>query len=264
MHTRFRISFSSALGLLCMLRTSGAAAADVHCQAQSSPEQKTLVELYTSDGCSSCPPANQWLSSVLASGHSSIIPVSLHVTYWNYLGWQDAYSNQFFDQRQNWYAGRASNNFPYTPELFRNGREWQGWRGRGNTSDRESIAPPAPVTLAMDLRHVTTGSLDVQVTIRQQQAGALPQNANPQLVVFLYEDGVVEHPDAGELRGERLRHDHVVRAWKTVDRPQFQQANALQFVLPPDTDAARSGLVAFLQDRTSGAVFQAIDLPYCR
>lgn len=252
----------TAFGALVTLGVTSAAAAETQCRAESATAQKVLVELYTSDGCSSCPPANQWLSSVLAKPHSAIIPVSLHVTYWNQLGWRDAFSDPFFDQRQAWYASRADNPFSYTPELIRNGREWHGWRGQ--SSDRESESPPAHVGLALELIQGTPGTLHARVLIHEVQQAALPLRTDDQLVVFLYEDGVTEHPDAGELRGVLLRHDHVVRAWKTIDRPQFGQVHDLQFIVPAQMNTAKGGLIAFLQDRTSGAVLQAIDLPICR
>ena len=106
MHIRLTMTARYALAALLALGSTHAVSAEASCRAESAATQKTLVELFTSDGCSSCPPANQWVSSVLADRHSSIIPVSLHVTYWNYLGWRDAYSASFFDQRQDWYAQR--------------------------------------------------------------------------------------------------------------------------------------------------------------
>ncbi len=262
MYRNFTMRLLPAFGALVALGVAAAAAAETQCRAESSTAQKVLVELYTSDGCSSCPPANQWLSAVLANRHSAIIPVSLHVTYWNQLGWRDAYSDPFFDQRQAWYASRADNPFSYTPEMIRNGREWHGWRGQ--SSDREREGPPAQVGLALELIQGTPGTLKARVLIEEAQSGTLPRHTDYQLVAFLYEDGLSEHPDAGELRGVLLRHDHVVRAWKTIDRPQFGQVQDVHFIVPPQMNIAKGGLIAFLQDRTSGAVLQAIDLPICR
>lgn len=265
MFSRIHLRLRSALRLILALAGAAslaAAAAETACHAVSAPEQATLVELFTSDGCSSCPPANAWLSSVLAQGRSSIIPVSLHVTYWNYLGWRDAFSAAFFDQRQDWYAQRASNRFPYTPELIRNGQEWQGWRNGGDA--RPQTAARAPVSLDVALRQAAGDTLDVQVAIRELSPGAVPHPADSQLLVYLYQDGVAQHPDAGELRGALLRHDHVVRAWQAIDQPAFGTPQLVHLAQPPEADRSATGVVAFLQDRRSGAVLQALDLHYCR
>ena len=254
-----------ALRLLMALLSAGTAsaiAAESSCRAVSAAEQATLVELFTSDGCSSCPPANAWLSSVLARGHSTVIPVSLHVTYWNYLGWRDAYSAPFFDQRQDWYAQRASHRFAYTPELIRNGQEWQGWRGQGDAQGKPAVR--APVTLDVALRPGGANTLDVQVAIREVFAGAVLHPADSQLLAYLYQDGVREQPDAGELRGALLRHDHVVRAWQSIDQPPFGLPQVLHLPVPPEAEPDSTGVVVFLQDRSSGAVLQALDLHHCR
>jgi hypothetical protein len=86
-----------------------------------------LVELYTSEGCSSCPPADKWMNSLLNHNrlYKSFIPIKLHVDYWNYLGWKDRFSQPKFTQRQRDYAAEWGNSNIYTPGFAINGDEWR-------------------------------------------------------------------------------------------------------------------------------------------
>lgn len=94
----------------------------------STETQVRLVELYTSEGCSSCPPADRWLSGLLTSPHlwGSIIPIAFHVSYWDYLGWHDSFALDEYSQRQRAYANLGKTGV-YTPGFFVNGQEWRGF-----------------------------------------------------------------------------------------------------------------------------------------
>jgi hypothetical protein len=96
-------------------------------------QQSTLLELYTSEGCSSCPPADRWLSTLKDDPGlwKEIIPVAFHVDYWDYLGWKDAFSKAEYTQRQRNYARWNNLRTIYTPGFLQNGKELRGWnRGR--------------------------------------------------------------------------------------------------------------------------------------
>ena len=94
--------------------------------------QVTLLELYTSQGCSSCPPAERWLNAYVQADDlwQRIVPVALHVDYWDYLGWQDPYASAANSQRQRAYAQAGQARTVYTPGVFANGQEWRGWSWR--------------------------------------------------------------------------------------------------------------------------------------
>jgi hypothetical protein len=96
--------------------------------AQSGPQRVSLLELYTSEGCSSCPPAEKWMASLLENESlwKNVIPISFHVDYWNYLGWKDPYSSPVFTKRQHAYASEWNTTTVYTPEFVLDGREWRG------------------------------------------------------------------------------------------------------------------------------------------
>lgn len=95
----------------------------------SGPQQVGLLELYTSQGCSSCPPAEKWIGSLAESEQlwSRVVPVAFHVNYWDYIGWKDPYARQTFTQRQRRYAAELGMRTIYTPGFFLNGEEWR-WR----------------------------------------------------------------------------------------------------------------------------------------
>ncbi len=93
----------------------------------SGPKQVSLLELYTSQGCSSCPPADKWLSKLEHKDGlwSEFVPVAFHVTYWNYLGWSDRFSKKEFSERQRLHKQQGNVGVVYTPGFFLNGKEWR-------------------------------------------------------------------------------------------------------------------------------------------
>lgn len=99
---------------------------------QSTHEQTHLIELYSSQGCSSCPPAERWVSSLQHKQGlwDKYVPVVFHVDYWDYLGWKDPFSNSEFSQRQRNYKQQRLINSVYTPGFIVNGSEWRGWYKR--------------------------------------------------------------------------------------------------------------------------------------
>lgn len=96
---------------------------------ESGPAQVSLLELYTSEGCSSCPPAEQWLSAISRNSQlwKAVVPVAFHVDYWDNAAWRDRFSNREFTQRQNSYVSTWGSGSAYTPAFVLNGAEWRGW-----------------------------------------------------------------------------------------------------------------------------------------
>jgi hypothetical protein len=124
-----------SVALPLLLLAALARAAGVHaappaaCERSSPPHTVALVELYTSEGCSSCPPADRWLSGLAARyGADRIVPLSLHVDYWDYIGWQDPYAQRQFGERQRELGRFATSPTIYTPEVFVGMRELRNWR----------------------------------------------------------------------------------------------------------------------------------------
>jgi hypothetical protein len=179
-----------------------AGSAQTNClQFRSAPQRTALLELYTSEGCSSCPPAEAWLSGLKDSPRlwQDFAPVAFHVDYWNYLGWKDAWSDGEFAERQRSYAQlwRAEN--IYTPEFVLNGQEWHGWfTGKSGPKSAGENAGVLIVT-SMDANRW-------RVVFAPEKLSALPYEVHAALLA----GGIVSAVKAGENNGRQLKHDFVV------------------------------------------------------
>jgi hypothetical protein len=176
----------------------------------SSQEQRTiLIELYTSEGCSSCPPADRWLSRLKDNPRlwKHIVPVAFHVDYWNYLGWRDRFADARFSKRQGEYQQHHYLQTVYTPGVMKNGREWRGW-SYGDIP-LSSHAEQAGI---------------LKITIGDDNAGAeyLPAHHGLSRLILnlaLLGSDLSTRVATGENAGKILRHDFVV-----LDFQQFTQA----------------------------------------
>lgn len=197
-----QLTLTTALVVLAVAAPHAAQAATL--ELASPVKRATLIELYTSEGCNSCPPADRRLSRLKEDDRlwRDIVPVAFHVDYWNRLGWRDRFSSAAFSARQSTYQEHRYLKVLYTPGWISNGREWRGW-----FTDRESL--PLATTDAGVLRAVIgrTGA-SAEFTPSQPLAGPLTLN-----VAWL---GFDLHTDvaAGENAGQRLRHDFVVLAFR--------------------------------------------------
>ncbi|MEJ2452899.1 MAG: DUF1223 domain-containing protein [Candidatus Thiodiazotropha sp.] len=113
---------------LCLAASSMAVQAEVQ-RFESPVERVTVVELFTSHGCSSCPPADDWLRGLSQAPGlwSRLIPLAFHVDYWDYLGWRDRFASAGFSERQREYRHNGALGAVYTPGVLVNGKEWRGW-----------------------------------------------------------------------------------------------------------------------------------------
>jgi hypothetical protein len=227
------------------------------CKAASGARMLPLVELYTSEGCSSCPPADRWLSSHFA-GNAAIeaAVVAFHVDYWNDLGWRDRFSSPGFTERQRHVAAANGIDFVYTPQVVVQGRSVTDWR-----DDAGAIAAlrDTPSAASIAISAVRTGTtLDVDVHARVTDAHA---RDGARLDVALTSDGLESAVAAGENKGVTLHHDAVVRALREGSAPDGSGALALsaRFTLPGDGHASK--LVAFVQSPGRGDVLQSLVLP---
>src|ERR1043165_160036 len=117
---------------LLLLALEGAALA-ASCKAESGNRTVALVELYTSEGCSSCPPADRWLSGLAARGFGAgrVVPLALHVDYWDYIGWKDPYGRREFSLRQRKLSQLQRMALVYTPQVLIQGRDFPRWGRSG-------------------------------------------------------------------------------------------------------------------------------------
>ena len=202
MNTRHGILHPAAtflLGLLLLANlTAKAQVPAIH--FESPREQTALLELYTSEGCSSCPPAEAWLSGLQTSPRlwRDFAPVAFHVDYWNYLGWKDAWSDAGFSERQRAFAQLWHSENIYTPEFVLDGREWHNWFTGKN-------GPKAGGTKAGVLTLTSTDTNHWQVSFAPEN----PPEGHYQVHAALLAGGIVSDVQAGENRGRRLKHDFV-------------------------------------------------------
>jgi hypothetical protein len=178
--------------------TGAAEAAALQCAASSTVQPPAVVELYTSEGCSSCPPADRWASAL--KGRSDVLVLAFHVNYWDRLGWPDRFATDATTDRQHLLQRAMAAPYVYTPQVVHNGRDLRRW------SDAVlSRLPPTPVAISLK-RDGTRVHARVDAPPRTPLAGYWA----------LLEDGHASRVKAGENAGTTLAHDHVV----TLYRPQ--------------------------------------------
>ncbi|MBV8626615.1 MAG: DUF1223 domain-containing protein [Paraburkholderia sp.] len=264
------------------LAISGVAqAATSMCVAHSPAHRVALVELYSSEGCNSCPPADRWLGQWKNSSASGdVVPLELHVDYWNGLGWTDRFSQHRFTERQQSLTDLAGAHVIYTPEVFVSGRELRSWSEASSFEGRvqKLTSQPAQAEVTIELApHASgvqgaAGRIDVDARFTAHAATKETLNA----YVAVYENDLVSQVRAGENRGATLHHDRVVRQWigpvpLVAGSARIHQDVAISgedsdanSVSTANAPAGQFGVVAFVEDASTGDVLQAADLAACR
>jgi hypothetical protein len=240
-----------AVGLLC----AAASFAAEPLRFSSGSTRVALIELFTSEGCSSCPPADRWLGALRADPGlwKEFVPVEFHVNYWDSLGWKDCLSTREFTAREYAYASAWGSASVYTPCFVRNGAPWKPLRG-------ETGGPggPGPVAGVLSIEVEDDGVCLAEFT-PGPAAGAAPNGREVHLA--LLGGGISSRVTAGENRGETLRHEFVVLgiADKVLSRdpgiPGERAAVALPH--PAAADATRRALAAWVTLRGELAPVQA-------
>lgn len=241
--------------------TSGLAAAAT-CTATSPTHTVALVELFTSEGCSSCPPADAWLRKLPDAGYGAdrVVPLALHVDYWDYIGWQDRFASARYTERQKAYSAIGRTRFIYTPQVVLDGRDFRGWSSAGafEQTVKAANARPARATITVSLEEKEPG-------VAQMRIGAeLPKDAERgrvSLYVATFENGHTTSVKAGENRGATLAHDFVVRQWFG---PISFDGDGRAELAERISHSGRGGVAAFVQSRSTGDVLQATALAHCR
>lgn len=239
---------------LALFLTSTATAAT--CKTASGAKRAALLELYTSEGCNSCPPADRWLSALRERVPRDVVPLAFHVDYWNKLGWVDRFAQPAWSQRQGRIAATHHASTVYTPQFVLDGRDWRAWRGELPEAREDS----AGARLKLRLKTPARGRLEVggEARLRDPAPGA-------RVYLALYENNLTSRVAAGENAGSLLRHDFVVR--RLLGPLPLPDSGVLPlreaFDLEPDWKPADLGVAAFIQDIGSGEVYQALRLPMC-
>jgi hypothetical protein len=222
----------------------------------SAPAQKTvLVELFTSEGCSSCPPADALLRQVNGSQTSAVqlvVGISEHVTYWDSLGWSDPFSSSLYTERQNAYSERFHLEGVYTPQMVINGAEQIV--GSDRAALLHAVQQEAEEHPRIALRILSLGVAGTTLTVNFSTSGDLPARG-ADLIAVLTDDADRSSVLHGENSGRNLVHVAVARSISRVARVQAAGERTVQIQIPPSFQAAQGHhLILFAQTPGNGRV----------
>ena len=234
-----------AFGLLMALAAQAASAAQAAaaCTAASGAHPPTVVELYTSEGCSSCPPADRWLSTL--KGRPDVLALAFHVTYWDRLGWPDRYATPEATARQRELARLAGSSQVYTPQVRVDGRDWKIWP--------KLPAPAADSAISVVLQREGE-TVTAQIAATPGTAGLRAGDG------AVLEDGHQSAVKAGENAGETLRHDHVVRLVQPVANWAASTPLRVQLTVARGDPAYPRRVVFVVTDAATAQPLQAVAL----
>jgi hypothetical protein len=265
MTRRSRISAAGLLAIAFFMALAAPALA-ASCTVESGAQRVALLELYTSEGCDSCPPADRWASALPGRGlgPARVVTLGFHVDYWNALGWNDPFAKPGYSARQRAASRRNRATVVYTPQFLLNGADYRRGFFKDDAVERigaiNQDRPDARISLKLA---VTPAELSVQGAAVIPEAG---RRNGAQTYLALYENNLSTMVAAGENRGKQLRHDYVVRALAgpfPVDA-RGEAGFAQRFPLDPGWKTADLRVASFVQDRDTGDVLQALAAPLCR
>ena len=201
----WRSTLRSVLLVLFASATAIAVTGNDEVRFSSGGRQVALVELFTSEGCSSCPPADRWMSNLKNDPGlwRDFAPIALHVDYWDYIGWEDRFAQPAYSSRQRRYVQQGGARFVYTPGLFLDGREWQGWRAGG--PDPNASSPAGTLNVVIEGTEVA-----VHFAASDERASSLTAH------VAVLGMNLESRVRAGENAGRTLVHDFVALGTTSV------------------------------------------------
>jgi hypothetical protein len=249
--------------LLLVVASHCALATAAECRAISDEHTATLVELYTSEGCSSCPPADRWLSGFVGLRHDArVVPVAFHVHYWDSIGWKDSFGDTRYTDRQKEEATTGGARFVYTPQVVVGGRDFPDWHDeKAFARAVEAIhRKPARARLALESHGAVDGTITGSVAVKLEPGTSAKHLA---LAVVPLQNGLSTKVTAGENKGEQLANDYVVRDMTTLKVVKSEARLEFTFKPRPGWNPQRISVAAFLQDTETGEVLQALSAPSC-
>ena len=233
------------------------------CKASSGVNITPVVELYTSEGCSSCPPADKWVSTLKVKNTANTAPNSavnaaviqaFHVNYWDYIGWPDRFATPAHTSRQRQIATWNKQNGIYTPQMVLNGQDWRGWGG-SSRNVTASTASQEPAKSSISLLQTGADQFEAVVTPVANSTGAATIWSAYWTIT---EHGHTTKVKAGENNGETLLHDFVVRQYTPVGdySAAAPQKLSLRSVAATPGHERQVNLVVF--DPKTGKTLQAV------
>jgi len=202
-----------------------------------------VIELFSSEGCSSCPAADLLVSKLTAwarQNNEPVYPLIFHVDYWNNLGWRDVLSSKEFTQRQSDYARIFKDQQVYTPEMIVNGSD--AFTG----SDQEQLQKDLDHELSIPasvILHISFIKQDNQIIVKYSSEGSTNGDV---INIALVERGLSTDVTAGENAGRTLHHDNVVREFRT--RPLTQATSQVTIPLSKIFDISQASVIVYVQN----------------
>jgi hypothetical protein len=220
---------------------------------ESRNRQASLLELYSSEGCSSCPAADEWVSSL--KDHpglwSEVVPVIFHVDYWDYLGWKDRFATSDFTERQKRHIARWDRRGQlYTPYMIVDGNEWRDWY---RYESFPTFAMAGTGSLKVDIPNFKENRYEITFRPGSKRKRSLEVHG----VILGF--GVVSEVKAGENRGRTLKHDFIVLNYKKsgMVRENGEYSGSLTLEIPPHFQAERFGFAVWITQVGEAAPAQA-------
>lgn len=252
---------TSCCALIVILLTLVCASARADCAKHSGPNRAALVELYTSEGCSSCPPADRQLGALAAAldANAEVVPLALHVSYWDELGWPDIYAQPVFDLRQQWLVQTSQQKTVYTPQSFVAGHELRNWREDLRKTVHAVNDRPAAAHIHIRARPHGANALSLQVEVTD-----ITEHTPTVLYLALAENDLKNSIQRGENSGRTLAHEHVVHTFiGPLALTQAGHSERRPLPLQAHWQRAALDVTAIVQDPRTGDVLQALRAQHC-
>ena len=236
--------------IACLLSMSAQASETL--TVETGKKQIAIVELYTSEGCSSCPPADQWLGALVEteSDDINVLALAFHVDYWDYIGWKDRFGSPKYTSRQRQLGANNKQRTIYTPEFFVGGTEARGTRN---------------VLSQIYATNETDSSIHLKLSVRRDgnhfQIDLEPRGDKPESKMlhhryFVYEKNLVSEVTRGENSGETLSHQNVVRYMSPARK--LNQSNQHSITIDPDWQLENIGVAALVTTPGNQSYLQAV------
>ncbi len=236
--------------MICLFSLSAQATEAI--TVESNSQKTAVVELYTSEGCSSCPPADQWLEALveLPADDLDVLALSFHVDYWDYIGWKDRFGSPKYTSRQRQLGANNKQQSIYTPEFFVGGKETRGTR-----RVLDEIYQVNEMNAEIDLKLTVTKEGNGLLLELEPESDQLDTNGLHHRY-FVYEKNLASDVTRGENSGETLKHQHVVRYMSSAQK--LKPINRHIISINPDWKLGNIGVAALVTTPGNLSYLQAV------
>lgn len=249
-----RVSSTLFFAVMLVFQMTSCSGQDTSLDSIADESGFVVVELFTSQGCSSCPPADRLLKQLTEKAEKTgrpILALSFHVDYWNRLGWTDPYSHRSFSERQRMYARVFESDRIYTPQMIVNGRD----EFVGSRRDLAEASIDKALTRSMESKISLQLEMKVRDSTLEINYRCSGQTSRAQLNLALVDNPQANKVERGENSGRTLEHAQVVRAFHTEKK--VAEAGTLRLKMPPSLIRQKFSLVGYLQDPQTAEVLAA-------